>query len=690
MKRITFLAMFIALVSTISIQADKIVINRMHIWKDGVSTNYLVESDLDSITFSQEIIIDDESNHPIVEAPEEGKTTIVLYVPEDTPAGCYAVGTVNDWNIQDTEWIFTPVAGATNPRWVACTFDYVPDMQLKVIAFPSDLAVAPSWSYQWGPNAAEYNTVEEDNVVILEGEGLIVLENWGEPMLMNLADGGVCYIQVKAWAKSPIVETEPCQTAAFKHPWGGDVWSYREATKTAEATFELNALYGNSGVNVALDVTGAGEYWYPIEQLEFVGDVAEGDSVNFKFVSEKGTIGRMVVTLIEKKGPSTDDSEEVESITVKAKVPDFWTDVITAWVWPTGGEGEEVYPTKEGDWYVYTCECDELNIIFKNGYGWTGDAYQTVDITMNNSLTCLELWSDGVSKATYTIVDCEGTTEGSYDYLLNDFEIGGYDLFHLENPIAGTDTVIEISIGEVTVQLAPALYYVWDKGIVLSGNSLAGAGYIMAIEAYTYVITKGDYAGYYVDNGALFVDAIDDEDMIPYTATAGKLLDVNMYGDAWVGLLSYESDEEIEHAYELYNASQTGTQFFYIDFETGAQSFYYGNVSNLYLTEDSETGELYYDLKLEWYDHVSPNRFFGLLVETEMDENGEESINSIIEPYDMRLINKQYQVLPPAEEAPARVQGKAKPAQYTISNQKLSLERISQLPSLKKINKAIR
>ena len=144
------------------------------------------------------------------------------------------------------------------------------------------------------------------------------------------------------------------------------------------------------------------------------------------------------------------------------------------------------------------------------------------------------------------------------------------------------------------------------------------------------------------------------------------------------------TEEEINAAYDLYYAAQTGTQFFHIDFNTGSQSYYYGNVSYLYLTEDRETSELYYDLKLEWYDHVNEGRWYGLLAETEINEEGKKTATNIVKPYDMRVINKQYQNLPPAEEAPARTKGKAKPEQYTISNQKLSLEGFPQLPSLKK------
>ena len=339
---------------------------------------------------------------PTVAAPAAGQTTVVLYVPEDTPAGCYAVGSFN-WDATNTEKMFTAVEGAQK-GWVAYTFDWTDGLEFKVLAVPSDPAVAPGWSYQWGKNIDPENDLEEDNVVILQGAGEFVLENQGQPKLKGLADGGVCYIHVKAWATTPVIEAVPAETAAFKHPWGGGDWLYREATKTAEATFELNAIYGGNGINVALNTNGDGENWYPTDQIEFVGDVAQGDSVNFKFVSEKLCIGKVTVTLIEKGTPV--DQPEAKDITVKAKVPATWTNTITAWVWPTGGEGQEVTPTKQGDWYVYTHNCAELNIIFKNGEGWNGNPNQTEDLKYSEN-TCIVLAQEGDAKATATAVDCE-------------------------------------------------------------------------------------------------------------------------------------------------------------------------------------------------------------------------------------------------------------------------------------------
>ena len=116
--------------------------------------------------------------------------------------------------------------------------------------------------------------------------------------------------------------------------------------------------------------------------------------------------GKANYTAVNCEGGETPNPSEPKDITVKAKVPATWTETITAWVWATGEEGAEVVPTKDGDWYVYTLNCNELNIIFKNGQGWTGDKNQTVDLTGIRESVCYELAQEGDAKATATSVDC--------------------------------------------------------------------------------------------------------------------------------------------------------------------------------------------------------------------------------------------------------------------------------------------
>ena len=305
-----------------------------------------------------------------------------------------------------------------------------------------------------------------------------------------------------------------------------------------------------------------------------------------------------------------------------------------------------------------------------------------ITVTLNTS-------ADDLAVGTVTPATC--VVNVTNDAVLNTFELGGYAIFDLGSPIAGTDTLIELSVGEVTCQLAPSLYYIWDKGITLVNNSLSGAGFILPVETYAYVITEspnGAYNGYYISGFDIVVDTIDDAlafssqygvSAAPY----GQLLDVDMYGRAWDGILAAGNEAQMEAARELYYVSQTGTQFFHVDFNTGSNSYNYGNLSYLYLTEDRETGELYYDLKLEWYDHVNEGRWYGLLAEIEFDEDGGEYLTGFVKPYDMRFIHKQYQVLPPVEsnQAPAMM-----PKKNVLVPKKMiewNIEKLSNLPRIK-------
>ena len=70
-------------------------------------------------------------------------------------------------------------------------------------------------------------------------------------------------------------------------------------------------------------------------------------------------------------------------------------------------------PTKDGNWYVVTENTTSLNIIYRNGTDWNGDANQTVDITGITTNTCYQLTQSGNQKATYEVIDCEDS--GSTD-----------------------------------------------------------------------------------------------------------------------------------------------------------------------------------------------------------------------------------------------------------------------------------
>ena len=96
-----------------------------------------------------------------------------------------------------------------------------------------------------------------------------------------------------------------------------------------------------------------------------------------------------------------------ESIVIKTKVPEFWGTDIYVWIWDTEGvENGEYKAQKQGDWYVYTYNGKEMNIIFKSGKGWKGDRYQTEDIRVTKS-ACYQLTQEGDNKAVVTQISCE-------------------------------------------------------------------------------------------------------------------------------------------------------------------------------------------------------------------------------------------------------------------------------------------
>ena len=170
-------------------------------------------------------------------------------------------------------------------------------------------------------------------------------------------------------------------------------WSHTEMTKVDDTHYTLELA----------DATEAMKYKYCSGPgWQYVEKNANGDEIDDRTYSAADVVENWAS--VYEPSATPEEPSETKDITVKAKVPAEWTDQITAWVWPTGGQGAEVVPTQEGEWYVHTQNCTELNIIFKNGAGWNGDANQTVDMTFTAD-ACIEIIA-GSGKATYTNVDC--------------------------------------------------------------------------------------------------------------------------------------------------------------------------------------------------------------------------------------------------------------------------------------------
>ena len=296
--------------------------------------------------------------------------TYDVVVPAGTYA-CYIAGEMNGWShtemtkVDDTHYTLTVDSATTAMKYKYCSgpgWAYVEKTAAgEEVADRTYSAndVVESWSSVYDPNATEEPTPEM----------------------------GVTYNV-----------TVPAGTYACYLAGEMNGWSHTEMTKVDDTHYTLTVDTATTAMKYKY-CSGPG--W------DYVELQADGSDVQDRTYSENDEVAAWKKVYDPTSTP-TPNPGDAKDITVKAKVPAEWTNGITVWVWPTGGAGSEATPTQEGEWYVYTQNCTELNIIFKNGTGWSGDANQTVDMTFTES-TCIEITA-GSGKATYVVVECDSNT----------------------------------------------------------------------------------------------------------------------------------------------------------------------------------------------------------------------------------------------------------------------------------------
>lgn len=193
------------------------------------------------------------------------------------------------------------------------------------------------------------------------------------------------------------------QIGATKDPssWGwGNVYSLGKPTKDG------NIYTWKSATKVKL----RGGYSYKVRTKNFQsqGSIEAFDNGRDLYALQDGDYS-LTVTIDAESGAMTVDDGYVAPdpviVTVKAKMPTDWTNTPTAWVWPTGGDGQTATLTQDGDWWVYTTPSPviALNIIWRNGNTW--DNGQTVNVENLRENACYTIGNNN-GKRNVTAVDC--------------------------------------------------------------------------------------------------------------------------------------------------------------------------------------------------------------------------------------------------------------------------------------------
>ena len=126
----------------------------------------------------------------------------------------------------------------------------------------------------------------------------------------------------------------------------------------------------------------------------------------------------------------------INPISVTAKMPQDWTNTISAWVWEDEVEGHWVTLDKNGEWYSYTSTANPLNIVFVNGIDWNGNDNQTIDIRLTES-ACIQIGTN-INKRDYSYVDCPDEESDPYNlvylpyYEPFTYSIGAFNILNID------------------------------------------------------------------------------------------------------------------------------------------------------------------------------------------------------------------------------------------------------------------
>ena len=283
---------------------------------------------------------------------------------------------------------------------------------------------------------------------------------------------------------------------------------------------------------------------------------------------------------------------------------------------------------------------------------WTSDNEEVVSVQASGIVVAVGAGTANVIASAEGAVSDTCVITVTNDALFDQFALGGYGIFG-KGEVLVADTLVPLANGgTVRCEIANGTLIAWDENIVfVNGTGFTGNGFGIWQDVPMFWIIEGEDTGYYLGSPNGFMVAVPELeegvelDILPYFMAPGELVDVQKYGDGWLAMLMATNEAEYRAALNVYLTAHTGTQL--LEVEEG--SFYYtaaGNVAYAQLddvyNESTNTYDFLYDLVVDWYDIVNNDRFYGLAITTDVDENGEEVFTGFVEPYDVRVVRKEY------------------------------------------------
>lgn len=230
------------------------------------------------------------------------------------------------------------------------------------------------------------------------------------------------------------------------------------------------------------------------------------------------------------------------------------------------------------------------------------------------------------------------------------YDVAGYGLFGDFEEIAGTDTILRISVGEVNVRLNKISLLAWDGNLnYVKGSGWSGDGLLTEGEISVYLIVAGEqtdanaaqYVGYYISSGGFGFANLKNAgyDYYPYYGQSGKI-DVQNYGKFLSSLIHAESSEDIDR--DALDNMVSGAYVYEVDADNDDWYSYYpfAVIDNLEIEEnDDDTFE--YGADVTWSNLTDDDRYFGLKVVIEEVE-GQNTITDVVTPYDYATVGPMH------------------------------------------------